>query len=72
MRTSKLMSGAVAAFWLLGTGWAMAQAGGGQQSTGTQTEFRHSVHAKKPTAKRHHIIRAEQSKNRPNVGMAPR
>src|SRR5262249_33869097 len=44
----------------------------GHQSTGTQTEFRQSVKAERPTHKRRQIIRSELNKNEPNVRIRER
>lgn len=41
-----------------------------QQTTGTQQNFRDSVKAEKPTAKRHHILKGETNRNE-TTGAAP-
>jgi hypothetical protein len=59
-------AGALSALLLASAGASALAAG--QQSTGTQSEFRQSVKAKQPTHKRHQIIRAEKNKNTTGVG----
>ncbi len=55
----------IAGLLLVPTG-AFAESAG-HQTTGTQTEFRQSVKAERPTHKRRQIIRSELNKNQPNV-----
>jgi hypothetical protein len=59
MRTL-LAATAVSALLLVPVG---AYAQKSQQTTDTQQNFRQSVKAEHPTAKRHHILRSESNKN---------